>query len=137
MIKIADIRHMAKNRLEDSEILYRAMRYDGSYYLCGYVVELGLKYRICRTLDWDAYFETNKEFKPKDTTGYNSFKTHNLDVLLKLSGVEKNIRTNFITEWSIVRLWNSEKRYQPVGTIKPIDAKIILKSSKILLKELL
>jgi hypothetical protein len=128
---------MANNRLEDSKILYRSLRFDGSYYLCGYVVELGLKYRICKTLNWDGYFETAKEFKPKDTTGYNSFKTHDLEALLKLSGIEQNIRNNFIAEWSIVRVWNPEKRYQPIGTIKGITAKAMLKSSEIILKELL
>ena len=137
MIKISDIEQMAKNRLEDSKTLYRAMRYDGSYYFCGYVIELGLKYRICRTLDWDGYFETAKEFKPKNSTGYNSFKTHDLDVLLKLSGIEKNIRTKFVAEWSIVRIWNSEKRYQPIGVINGIVTKTMLESSEIILRELL
>lgn len=89
MIKISDIGHMAKNRLEDSEILYKAIRYDGSYYLCGYVIELGLKYRICKALDLSGYFETNQEFK-----GYN-IKTHDLDILLKLSGIEKIIKSTY------------------------------------------
>lgn len=132
MIKISDIRQMAKNRLEDSEVLYKARRYDGSYYLCGYVIELGLKYKICETLDWDGYFETNSEFK-----GYNSFKTHDLDILLRLSGIETTIKSKVLVYWSIVRLWNPEKRYQPIGNIKPIDTKEMLKSSKIILGELL
>lgn len=132
MIKISDIRQMAKNRLEDSEILYKARRYDGSYYLCGYVVELGLKYRICKTLDWDGYFETNSEFK-----GYANFKTHDLDILLKLSGMETIIKSRILADWIIVRLWNPEKRYRPVGSVKAMDTKTMLKCSNIILGELI
>lgn len=132
MIKISDIDQMVKSRLEDSETLYRTRRYDGSYYLCGYVIELALKYRICKTLNWDSYFETNKEFQ-----GYNNFKTHNLEILLKLSGVEKIVRSKFINEWSIVRFWNPEKRYQPIGSAKAIDAKMMIMSSKSILGELI
>jgi hypothetical protein len=126
MMKISDIKYMAKNKLEDSEVLYRARRYDGSYYLCGYATELGLKYKICVSLNWDSYFDN-----------FNSFKIHNLDDLLRLSGIEKYIRSNFVTEWSFIRLWNPEKRYQPVGIVKAIDVKNILRSSKIILGELL
>lgn len=132
MIKILDIVQMVKSRLEDSETLYRAKRYDGSYYLCGYVIELALKYRICRTLNWDGYFETNKEFQ-----GYNNFKTHNLETLLKLSGIEKIIRYKLVAEWSVVMLWNSENRYQIVGTTKAKDARDMIISSRKLLGELI
>lgn len=132
MIKNSDIEHISKNRLTDSETLYRAMRYDGSYYLCGYAIELGLKYRICKTLGWTGYPSTSTEFQ-----GYTSFKTHNLDILLRLSGIETTVKSKVFTDWGVVRLWNSEIRYQPIGSIKPIDSKEILKSSKIVLGELL
>ncbi len=133
MISKSDIKHIAKNRLIDSEILYKAMRYDGSYYLCGYVIELGLKYRICETLSWSDYPSTSNEFKK----GLNSFKTHDLDVLLKLSGIEAIIKSKVLPAWDIVKLWNTEKRYQPIGEIKAVDTKEMLNSSKIILGELL
>jgi hypothetical protein len=66
MIKISDITQMVKSRLEDSETLYKAKRYDGSYYLCGYVTELALKYRICKILGWDGYFETFTRMNSKE-----------------------------------------------------------------------
>lgn len=132
MITYSDIERIAKNRLIDSELLYRSMRYDGSYYLCGYVIELGLKYRICKTLGWIGYPSTSTEFQ-----GYTSFKTHNLDILLRLSGIEIIVKSKVFTDWGIVRLWNSEIRYQPIGSIRPIDSKEMLKSSKTVLGELL
>jgi hypothetical protein len=36
--------------LIDAEVLLNAKRFDGSVYLCGYAIELGLKKRICETL---------------------------------------------------------------------------------------
>ncbi len=56
-------------------------RYDGAVYLAGYTVELALKARICEVLNWSGYPATSKEFD-----GYRSFRTHDLRVLLSLSG---------------------------------------------------
>lgn len=88
MISKSELGILAKARLEDSKILLDAKRYDGSVYICGYVIELGLKLRICKTLKWEGYPNTNNEFKD-----LRSFKTHNLDVLLTLSGIEEKIKT--------------------------------------------
>ena len=71
-----------------------ADRYDGAIYLGGYVVELALKNRICVVLNWKGFPQTAGEFQ-----NYKSFKTHNLDVLLSLSGVESKINSS-ICEWS-------------------------------------
>lgn len=82
-----EIEKIVKARIEDAEVLYKASRFDGSVYLCGYAMELGLKARICRTLQWDQY-PTSKE--------YSSFKTHDLDVLLHLTGLEDKIKVNYM-----------------------------------------
>lgn len=81
----------------DSEVLFRARRYDGAIYLCGYAVEIALKERICKTLCWDGYPSTRGEFQD-----YQTFRTHSLDVLLKLSGVESTIKREFLAEWGAV-----------------------------------
>jgi hypothetical protein len=44
------LQDLAKLRLREAEALYVAGFYDGSVYLAGYAVELGLKARICRLL---------------------------------------------------------------------------------------
>jgi hypothetical protein len=44
------LKALALLRLEEAETLFKAELYDGAVYLCGYVVELGLKARICALL---------------------------------------------------------------------------------------
>lgn len=87
MIAVGDLRGIAEARLEDATVLRTARRYDGAVYLCGYVVEIGLKARICGTLKWNEYPATASEFQR-----YQSFRTHDLDVLLHLSGREAKIK---------------------------------------------
>ena len=126
MLKI-EIEKIIQARLEDAEILYNASRFDGSVYLCGYAIELSLKARICRTLHWDEYPTTGK---------YNTFKTHNLDVLLHLTGLEDKVKLKYMASWSIVAQWNPEARYNPIGNINDSDAKDMLDSTKELLEQL-
>jgi HEPN domain-containing protein len=131
MILIDDLLKIATARLEDAEVLLANRRYDGAVYLCGYAVEIKLKARICKTLNWPGYPSTLKEFK-----NYSSFKTHDLDVLLHLSGRESNIKLNFLTEWSVVAQWDPSTRYQPVGTADESDARLMISATKVLLREI-
>ena len=119
---------LAKEKLIDAEVLFKEKRYEGAYYICGYAIEMKLKYRICLTLKWDNYLVTGK--KSKD---YKSFKTHDLEVLLHLSGNEKKINKDFKSEWSIVTQWNSEKRYS-LEKINKEDVRLMLEATKTLLK---
>jgi hypothetical protein len=98
------------------------------YTYVGYSVEVGLKARVCRTLKWRGFPSTNKEFE-----GYHSFRTHNLDVLLRLSGTEVKIKTKYLAEWSVVAMWEPGTRYRPIGTATSADATDMIKSAKILL----
>jgi hypothetical protein len=90
MIARGELRRIARARLGDAEALFAAHRYDGAMYLCRYAVELALKARICRTLHWDGFPSTAGEF-----ASYQSFRTHNLDVLLNLAGLVQSIPTRF------------------------------------------
>jgi hypothetical protein len=116
MLTQTELRRIARARLKDSEVLFRAKRYDGAVYLCGYAVETALKARICQTLRWDGYPSTRSEFQ-----NYQSFRTHDLNVLLKLSGIESEIRTRFLIEWSAVAVWDPEMRYKPIGSATRAD----------------
>src|SRR5712692_8238276 len=111
MIPRSDLRNIARARLRDSEVLFDRGRYDGAIYLCGYAVELALKARICRTLNWPGFPSTRAEF-----ASYQSFRTHSLEVLLTLSGWEQKIKSRYPTEWSVVADWDPELRYATVGT---------------------
>ncbi|MDH7943686.1 HEPN domain-containing protein [Pseudohongiella sp. SYSU M77423] len=124
-MKKDEIEKIVQARVEDAQVLYESSRYDGSVYLCGYAIELGLKARICRTLQWDEYPTSGK---------YNSFKTHDLDVLLHLTGCEDKVKLKHLADWSIVAQWNPEARYNPIGSVQNSDAKDMLESTKELLK---
>ena len=93
MIVRSDLRNIARARLRDAEVLLGNQRYDGAIYLSGYSVEIALKARICRTLGWSGFPETNREFE-----GYQSLRTHKLDVLLHFSGAEARIKRLFMAE---------------------------------------
>ena len=86
MISTSDVRKIARGRLRDAEVLHRARRYDGAVYLCGYAVELFLKARACRTLRWQGFPASDREFR-----GLQSFRTHDLETLLHLTGVESKV----------------------------------------------
>ena len=128
MITVKDLLKIARARLKDAEALIACRRYDGAIYLCGYAIELALKARICKTLKWPGYPSTSREFKD-----YHSFRTHDLDVLLHLSGREENIKLNFFAEWSVVAQWDPSARYQPVGTVKRKDAQMMVSAARTLL----
>ena len=111
MIITKDLRAIARARLRDAEALLRAKRFDGAFYLCGYAVELALKARICRTLKWSGFPDSGQDFQ-----GLQSLKTHNLGILLRLSGIEDRIIHNHVGDWSLALRWNPEWRYQLVGS---------------------
>lgn len=61
MIPAKVLRQVARQRLKDARTLLEGKRYDCAAYMCGYVVELALKARICRTLRWEGYPETRAD----------------------------------------------------------------------------
>jgi HEPN domain-containing protein len=128
MISRTDLRRLARARLADSEVLFTKGRYDGAVYLSGYAIEVALKARICRTLKWSEFPSSKKEFEP-----YRSLRTHDLDVLLRLSGIENRIKTKNLTEWSIIATWDPEVRYKSTKA-KHQDALSMIEAVKTLLK---
>jgi hypothetical protein len=128
VISRTDLRRIARARLRDSEALFDAGRYDGAIYLCGYAIELALKARICRVLNWPGFPATRAEFTP-----YQSFRTHSLDVLLTLSGWEQRVKRRYPTEWSAVANWDPEMRYTPAGTASRHDAHEMIVSARVLM----
>ncbi|MEN8219542.1 MAG: HEPN domain-containing protein, partial [Pseudomonadota bacterium] len=62
MIKRTELRKLARARLKEAQLLFAVKRYDAATYLSGYAIEMALKARICQTLKWTDFPETNKEF---------------------------------------------------------------------------
>lgn len=131
MLDRSELKKIARARVKDSEILFGERRYDGAIYLCGYAVEIALKARVCMTLGWPGYPSTRSEFQK-----YQTFRTHDLDVLLSLSGLEAKIKKNFLVEWSVVATWDPEIRYKSIGSVTEREAELMIESSKTLLRVL-
>jgi hypothetical protein len=123
MILVSDLDQVATARLEDAKALLVAGRPDGAIYLCGYAIEIALKARICRQLNWPAFPSTRTEFAP-----LKSFQTHNLDTLLQLSGQEAKIKQALFPDWNVVSTWNPEFRYDVVGKATPQSASSMIDS---------
>ncbi len=129
MLSRIDLRRIAATRLRDAQVLLAGTRYDGSLYLCGYALECQLKARIVTTHGWLGFPETRGEFQD-----IQSFKTHDLDVLLSLSGRERPIRANHTADWSEVAQWDPEARYQRAGFATLARATEMLSATRRLLR---
>ena len=105
MISRTDLQKITRAKLEDAEVLLQSGRNDSAVYLCDYAIELALKARICLVLNWNEYPSSRAEFQK-----YQSFKTHELDVLLHLSGAEAMMKSKYMREWPVVRAWDPELR---------------------------
>jgi len=131
MIPVAELDRIAQARLEDAKALLAAGRHDGATYLCGYAIEVALKARICRTLNWLEFPSSVGEFH-----AYRSFQTHELEVLLHLSGQEAKIKQQHFTDWNTLAVWRPESRYHIVGTAQRGDAEAMIGAAEKLLKVL-
>jgi len=129
MISISDLKLISEARLIDAESLFNSGRYDGAAYLCGYSIEIALKRKICKTLKWHGFPSSNKEFEK-----IKSLKTHDLDVLLSFTGIEEEMKSTFLTEWSLISNWNPENRYNLSGTVSENDINQMIQSAKTLME---
>jgi len=125
MISVAELDNIARARIEDAQALHTAGRFDGATYLCGYAVEVALKARICRTLNWTEFPSTGSEFQ-----AYRSFQTHDLDVLLRLSGQGPRIMQNHFPLWNAVARWTVELRYNVPGVVQQPGATAMIQAAE-------
>jgi HEPN domain-containing protein len=117
------LKGLAALRLQEAEALFAAGLYDGAAYLCGYVVELALKARICRLLDENEYPDTGRLKQV--------YSVHDLDQLLLLSGLRRKLglaNKAVFDNWSIAVPWKPERRYAAVGSVKRQEAEEILQA---------
>lgn len=120
---------IVRERLADAETLLKDNRYNGAVYLCGYAVEIALKHKICQTLNWDGFPSSNREFEK-----YKSLKTHDLDVLLSFTGIESLVKKNNLSEWSAMKIWNPEARYNTADLIEVPEAIRMIESAKVIIE---
>jgi len=123
-----EIKALAFERLGKAEILYQNKKFDGAFYLAGYSAELMLKAKICIRMGVPNLFdEDDKVLKsiPGISEIRKSIKTHNLIVLLILSGLKEKFDADKSTNQHLFKansllfsIWNENSRYKPCGFMK-------------------
>jgi HEPN domain-containing protein len=115
------LREIAQSRLKAGKTLLDDGDYDGAVYMMGYAIECALKAVICKRLNLASY--------PDQGVGgeiATFFKTHKFDILLTLSGLEKEFTLaapqRRSENWSESTKWHPDMRYAPVGSKTKIEA---------------
>jgi len=117
---------LALERLSDAEALLNARKYSGAYYLAGYSIECALKACIARQSKRYA-------FPPKDAAKYF---THDLERLIDIADLRQKLKAEgkkseaFDDNWTIVKEWSDEARYQGHGWKEAKDLLAAIKDAK-------
>lgn len=118
----------ADERLQDAEHLFLTGRHEWAFYSAGYAVELLLKARIAKVVDFPDLF--NPHFSDKEFA--KTYKVHNFVKLAKFGGLFNIIEATqkrdlaFEKSWRDVILWNEQARYNIAGTISANQCRIYL-----------
>jgi HEPN domain-containing protein len=105
----SDLQKLALIRLDEAETLLKAGKYDGAYYLGGYVVECALKACIAKRTK-------RHEFPDKKLA--NQSWTHDLDTLVKAAQLDDPLDAArksdpvFAENRATVKEWSEEARYR-------------------------
>lgn len=103
------LQQIARMRRSEASALLKAKHYPGAYYLIGYAVECALKACIAK--------QTRRHDFPNKELANRAY-THDLENLLKLSGLEteldKAVAADKILEvnWAVVKDWDETSRYE-------------------------
>jgi hypothetical protein len=114
-----DFQQLAQMRLRDVEVLLNETCFAAAYYLCGYVVECGLKACIAK--------QTRRHDFPPDRNTINEIYTHDLDKLVKSAGLKTWMLDDFHQDpvldlnWAIVKEWKEDSRYDRRGQQEAAD----------------
>ncbi len=130
MPSCSTLQKLAHQRLADAAVLVATDQPDTAFYLAGYAIECALKAAVCRTLDQDDFYQsdrTNKGNRYVQDRVFREFKTHNYSDLLVLSGLSTKFERACLDDlqidsaWSFIEQtrWSEQSRYE-LGT-KTID----------------
>jgi|SRR5882724_4611717 len=113
---VANIEKLAITKLIEATCLFDNEHYDWAYYTAGYTIELLLKAKVCSVLGIEDFFD-EKNGILKKLKFPQTFKNHDLEQLLILSGIYKEFGKdcsediNLRTKWSSICSWNEGSRY--------------------------
>ncbi|MGN6435949.1 MAG: hypothetical protein ACTHMM_05420 [Agriterribacter sp.] len=148
MIAKPTLKKLVDKRLIDAKVLLDNRRYFTSVYIAGYTLELALKYRICKIMqftkgfpenkvEFDIYYADAKKVLLRTTIKeLRDIRHHKLITLLRYSGHQFNVETNFMSEWNVVKDWSPEMRYID-RVIRKQRASDFFKNVRVIIKEIL
>jgi len=119
----ADLQALADLRVADARVLLDAGRYPAAYYLVGYAVECALKACVAKQI---------REHDFPDRKLISDSYTHNLEQLLRISGLKAPFEariaadTTFEVNWTTVKDWTENSRYD--ATISEVKARDLFAS---------
>lgn len=105
-----DFKQIARIRLKEARVLLNSKHYNGSYYLCGYVIECGTKACIAK--------KTRRYEFPPNRKSVDAMYVHDLTKLIKAAGLERNLDEKilenkmFDENWTTVKDWKETSRYE-------------------------
>lgn len=131
-----EIKDLARQRIQEAEILYKSGMYDGAFYLAGYSVELMLKAKICERLGIPNLFD-DKDMSVNSIKGIGeirkTLKTHNLFTLLIFSGLKVQFDIDKANNIDLAKAnsllfnaWDENARYKPCGHMLNIDVQKLI-----------
>jgi len=132
MKTVDEIEVLAKERLEEANILCTNEKYAGAFYLAGYSIELMLKAKICKHFDIDNLFDEQCSIYGVSQVR-KALKTHDIAVLLIFSGLQSKLEEakshsrvlmqtySRLFEASGHCIWSEQLRYTLVDTPAPED----------------
>ena len=100
-----EFQRLADLRLQEADSLLKNKHPSGAYYLAGYAVECALKACIAKQ---------TKRYEFPDRRKVQQSWTHKLDELVNLTGLAADLvkDADLETNWTTVKDWNEEKRYE-------------------------
>ena len=122
-----DFKQIAKIRLKEAKTLLSNGNYDGAYYLCGYVVECGLKACIAK--------KTKRYDFPDIKTVGDSY-THRIEELIGVAGLKQDLQNEinrsrrFAVNWTVVKDWKEVSRYERQNDKKHVTFTLQLRIGK-------
>jgi len=104
-----DLQVLAETRLAEAQVLLKARKYSGAYYLADYALECALKACIAKQI---------KRYEFPDKKRVNDSYTHNLKDLLVLSNLNQALGDRCVADrtfranWDLVTQWSEKSRYE-------------------------
>ncbi|MCH7875676.1 MAG: DNA-binding protein [Gemmatimonadetes bacterium] len=103
-----ELQNISRARRREGAALLKAGHHAGAYYLVGYAVECALKACIAK--------QTRRHDFP-DKHLANKVYTHNLEQLVRVAGLEQDLKNEMVSNptfalnWTIVKDWTVDSRY--------------------------